>query len=256
MFLVNPSFEIMQCHPDLETIERAGRICYKSESLITPESAAEFVRKRAIESGHESMLEHSILTVKVVTDRGVSHEITRHRQTQVDDDLFITDMEWDPGISQESTRFCNYGKKGAITFVIPPWVAVEPGEFTVESFIKYSALSRAEYIWLTCCQDSEKRYLQLLEEGWKPQMARDVLPISTKTEIVMSANWRQWRHFLRLRTAPDAHPQMRQLFIPLRERLSTMLPAIFQIMPLCQGCGKPSSGMCAECKEIARMHSL
>lgn len=221
--------------PDLALIEKIGRTCYLSDPKGNPE---DFIRKRALKTGHESMLEHSIATVKIITDRGVSHEGVRHRQTHIDDtalffdNLRVTDIEWDPAVSQESTRYCNY--KGGVTFVIPPWVNIEPGEYKgIESF--YMNANIADLVWVGQCAVSESAYTSLLTQGWTPQQARSVLPNSTKTTMVLSANWREWRSFLRLRVAPSAHPQMREIAVMIHEEFKARIPVVFEDQYICRG---------------------
>jgi len=186
----------------LKLIEIAGRTCYKSEGFITPTSASPFVKK-LVSSGYESVLEHASMTVKFVCDRGVSHELVRHRIAS---------------FSQESTRYCNYstGKfDGQITFILPFWAQ--------DICDKDSAFS----CWKQSCESAEKSYMRLLELGWKPEFARSVLPNSLKTEIVVTANMREWRHILKLRCSEKAHPQMRELMIPLYHELMAPLPELF-----------------------------
>jgi len=216
MILVKPSFEVMEIlgvvggglgAEALKLIEVAGRTCYKSESNITSESAKKFVQK-ITELGHESVIEHSAMTVRIICDRGVTHEIVRHRLC---------------AFSQESTRYCNY--KGGVTFVIPCWcVQIEEGEFTTDNL---SAYGQAERWWFKQMLNLEGTYQDLLEFGWSPQQARSVLPNSTKTEIVITANFREWRHIFRLRCAKAAHPQMREIMIPLRDKCRDLVPVIF-----------------------------
>jgi thymidylate synthase (FAD) len=180
-------------------IEWAGRKCYKSEDKITPESSTNFIR-RIIRSGHESVIEHSVITVNFVVDRGVSHEIVRHRIA---------------AYSQESTRYCTYGsaKFGqAITVVEPFFYLGDTDKWTH---------------WHTSCLEAEKRYLALCASGSKPQEARSVLPNSLKTEVVTTYNLREWRHFFKLRASGASHPQMRQVAIPLLHYFQHILPGFF-----------------------------
>lgn len=184
----------------LQLIERAARTCYKSECKITGDSAGEFVRKIAQVKKHVSVIEHASVTIRFVCDRGVSHEIVRHRIA---------------AYSQESTRYCNYAKDqfgNEITVVEPPFwpVASEPW-----------------MQWKLACENAEAHYFALLKHGASPQEARSVLPNSLKTEIVMTANLREWRHVLSLRCAPAAHPQMRQLMIPVLDEFQKHLPELF-----------------------------
>lgn len=207
MILIKPSYEILtNINEDLilKNIERAGRVCYKSEDKITNDSAKKFV-DNIINSGHHSVIEHEHISVKFCCDRGVSHEIVRHRLASY---------------SQESTRYCNY--KGGVTFVIPPWVEVEPGEYR-----SMYSLNEGANCWLQSMLEAEVNYKFLLKEGWTPQQARTVLPNSLKTEIVMTANIREWIHVLRLRCSKQAHPQIRELMVPLKKELETRLPTFF-----------------------------
>ena len=202
MKLMKPGYEILtpiDGLKELQTIELAARTCYKSEDAITEdgESAKKLIR-RLIESGHEAMLEHSFLSVKFTCDRGVTHELVRHRLC---------------AFAQESTRYCNYsGKKFGrnVKFVIP-------------YFFNEEQLA----MWTDACVRAEQAYFDLLNMGASPQEARTVLPNSTAAEIVMSGNYREWRHILRLRTAKDAHPQMREIMCPLGEELKQRIPIIF-----------------------------
>lgn len=213
MRLIHPSYEIRtDLQAALRQVEAAGRCCYKSEEKITETSADPFCRM-LIARGHESVIEHASIQVKFTIDRGVSHELVRHRLCS---------------FSQESTRYCDYapgGKMAGITFVIPPWVDIETGEFTDR--IGAQQLSPIDWEWYHAMLDAERVYNKLRNLGWKPEQARSVLPNSLKTEIVVTANLREWRHIFRLRTAKEAHPQMRQIMCPLRDRLAAELPAIF-----------------------------
>ena len=176
----------------LKRIEKAGRTCYKSENRITAESATAFVRM-LIERGHESVLEHESITVRFVCDRGISHEIVRHRIAS---------------FSQESQRYVRYN--GDIEFINP-----------------HMPNAKAYEAWKELCERAEETYKELLSYGVQPQQARAVLPNSTKTEVVMTANLREWRHFLKLRTATAAHPQMRELTVPLLHELQRQIPVVF-----------------------------
>lgn len=221
MILVKPSFEIMEVmgvgHTPLELIELAGRTCYKSEEKITKDSTEKFV-KMVTERGHHSVLEHSAMTVKFIIDRGVSHELVRHRLC---------------AFSQESTRYCNY--KGGVTFVIPPWISKEsqkeglvPREFHAPlTTFAWTSPQNPDQLWFKAIVDAEVYYKKLLAQGWSPQQARSVLPNSLKTEIVVTANLREWRHILTLRCGKAAHPQMREIMLPLQEKLKSLIPIIF-----------------------------
>jgi len=241
MILVKPSFEIMEImagsidgemycdeYTSLKLLERVGRVCYKSEDKITENSSEKFI-KNILKRGHESVIEHSAIMVKFVCDRGVTHELVRHRLC---------------AFSQESTRYCNY--KGGVTFVIPPWldwipegkrdnwdaykifdIACIKGK-TVYDEDTYHEHVREGTLWLVSMKDSEDRYINALDIGWSPQQARSVLPNSTKTEIVMTANFREWRHIFKLRCSKAAHPQMREIMIPLLQECKGIIPVIFE----------------------------
>ena len=202
MKIINASYHIETPIDGAETlkrIEKAGRTCYKSEDRITEESAKSFVQK-LIERGHESVLEHASITVRFICDRGISHEIVRHRIAS---------------FSQESTRYCNYSNDRfgyEITFIKP--------YFLKEGTVAYA-------LWSTAMHLANIMYSDMLSEGCTPQEARSVLPNSTKTEVVMTANLREWRHFLKLRTAKAAHPQMRELTVPLLKELQERIPVVF-----------------------------
>lgn len=281
MRLIKPSFEIWEQEPGLKgvykQIERAGRVCYKSEDKIAEGTAKAFV-DRMIASGHGAMLEHGTvyleipdygvsrlkfekymrnpystsissdvdssyittnlrvlvdngwlndleyqcepteyhdkrITVKFVCDRGVSHEFVRHR-------VF--------SFAQESTRYCNYskGKFGyQLTCIIPSWLGLEEGSYSLEDveekYDKCLIIDRcknaeeASFVRALC--HAEREYFDLLELNWKAQQARDVLPNSLKTELVMTGTIKQWEGFFKLRDAGSAHPQAYELAHPLHE---------------------------------------
>ncbi len=183
----------------LKRLEQCGRVCYKSEDKITEGSAEKFLAN-IIKRGHEAVLEHCSFTVKFICDRGVSHEIVRHRMASY---------------CQESTRYCNYSKDGfgkGITVIRPCYLT--PG-------------SSGMLFWEHACQVAENCYLELLARGYTPQEARAVLPNSLKTEVVMTANIREWRHFLKLRTSAAAHPQIREVATMLLIELQDLVPVLF-----------------------------
>lgn len=197
-----PSFEIMDDIDGakiLQKLERCGRVCYKSEDKITEGSAEKFIGM-ILKSGHESVLEHEKLTVKFICDRGVTHEIVRHRIASY---------------SQESTRYCNYSKDkfgNELTFIRPCFWADDSEEYAV---------------WKQAMEEIEKTYVKLISLGAKPEEARSILPNSLKTEIVCTMNLREWRHFFRLRTAERAHPQIREISVALLDELKKRIPVIF-----------------------------
>ncbi|MCK4308177.1 FAD-dependent thymidylate synthase, partial [candidate division WOR-3 bacterium] len=172
MILIKPSYKILFISPKpLEAIEAAGRTCYRSEDKITEGSAEKFV-KMIIKRGHHSVIEHTYMSARFICDRGVTHEIVRHRLA---------------AYSQESTRYCNY--KGGVTFIIPPWIGslLEKGEFSAQDYIRLLNVPETK-TWGRAMLEAERTYIVLLKEGWSPQQARSVLPNSLKTEIVMTAN--------------------------------------------------------------------
>lgn len=199
MNIIEQSVEPIWFTPNPETvIEQIGRVCYKSEDKITHDSAGFFIR-RLIERGHDAMLEHASASFKIITDRGISHEIVRHRIAS---------------FAQESTRYCNYaGSKfgGGISVVEPIGITHDQRE-----------------IWIDACLSDETDYLEMLENGCTPQIARAVLPTSLKTEIVMTANLREWRHFIKLRAASAAHPQIRPIAMAIHGYLMEVAPSVFE----------------------------
>ena len=214
MILIKPSFQIEQVTPEalLIKIEAAGRTCYKSTSAYTNESANAFVR-RIIKNGHESVLEHEKISIRVICDRGVSHELVRHRIASY---------------SQESTRYVD-SAKGGCCFVIPPWVGMSPRTVTQwEATNCIMGTSVFDSEWSRAMAAAEASYIALRTAGWSPQQARSVLPNSTKTEIVMTLNLRAWRNFFKIRTSPAAHPQMLEITIPMLAELQALLPAVFE----------------------------
>jgi thymidylate synthase (FAD) len=205
MNIINAGYEIMSPINGMEIlkhIEKCGRVCYKSEDKITDESCIAFI-KNVLKRGHESVIEHFSFTVKFITDRGVSHEIVRHRLASY---------------SQESSRYCNYGNSdNGCTFIKPL--------FRNTDSIKYEN-------WLKAISQTESAYLALLSTGATAQEARSVLPNSLKTEVIMTANLREWRHFFKMRADKPAHPQMREIAIPLLLELRQRIPVIFDdILP-------------------------
>lgn len=202
MKAIQQQFEILD-FPErsalLRRIEIAGRTCYKSESMITETSSSAFAEK-ILKLGHLSVIEHASATVRIICDRGVSHEIVRHRLASY---------------SQESTRYANYAneKFGSEITVIQP------------AF--WSAGSKALRIWEEAMLAAEEAYMALIADGASPQEARSVLPNSLKTEIVVTCNMREWRHIFMLRCAKAAHPQMREIMRPLLNEFNSRVPEIF-----------------------------
>lgn len=202
MHVVLPSIEIIDNIDGdkiIKKIEKIGRVCYKSEEKITEDSAKKFI-SNIIKNGHESVIEHETITVRVICDRGVSHEIVRHRIASY---------------SQESTRYCNYcnEKFGKELTVIKP-------TFWTEDSKEYK-------VWMEMMNEIEKKYNMLIEMGAKPQEARSILPNSLKTEIIMTMNLREWRHFFKLRVSLRAHPQMKEVASMILKKFKEDIPVFF-----------------------------
>ena len=202
MKIVEPSVEILDelnGNEIIKKIEKIGRVCYKSEDKITCDSSKKFI-SNIMKSGHESVIEHEKITIRFICDRGVSHEIVRHRIASY---------------SQESTRYCNYSNDrfgNEITVIKPLFWDVNSDEYQ---------------IWANAMLYAEQMYQNLIQMGAKPQEARSVLPNSLKTEIVVTMNLREWRHFFKLRTAENAHPQMREVACMALEKMRKEIPIIF-----------------------------
>jgi thymidylate synthase (FAD) len=268
MKLIKPSYEILtefNKESLLKDIEQAARTCYKSEDLIgsmikcprckgtgtvqfqrtcadpegTPalydhecprcKGAGELVSwedlvQKLVDRNHEAMLEFGpSITVKFICDRGVSHEFVRHRLAS---------------FAQESTRYCNYGKDEHVQYIIPSWLDLEEGEYSVKNWdtldpkIKNmsNVTNKKAYRWALHMLWSERMYNYLvnpLDNKWSAQEARSVLPNSLKTEINIKANLREWRHIFKMRVASAAHPQMRELMRPLLDEFKANIPIIF-----------------------------
>ena len=205
MRVINAGYEIisdLNGAEILKHIERCARVCYKSEDRITDDSAEKMVAA-LIRSGHEAMLEHYSFTVKFICDRGIANELVRHRIAS---------------FAQESSRYCCYAKDKfgkELTFINP-------------CFWKPDSDNYAR--WFHEMDEAEKTYLAMIEDGATPEQARDILPMSIKTEIVMTANLREWRHFLKLRaegTTGKPHPQMLEITIPFLKELKQKIPVVF-----------------------------
>ena len=196
MKIVNQSWHWLQ-KPELplEIIEMAGRTCYQSANKITPESAEKFVRMIS-ERGHESVIEHVSASVKFITNRGVTHELVRHRLCS---------------FSQESTRYVDYGRD--VTFIRPVWCK----KMTEANCVAFGQM----------CAEAESAYQWLRTQGWRPEQAREVLPNSLRTEIVMTCNIREWMHIFKLRTSKAAHPQIRALMRDCLKGFQQEIPVLF-----------------------------
>ena len=204
MKVIKQSYEILTDLSDpvnsiLKTIERAGRLCYKSEDAITEDSCFTFC-KNILNRGHEAVIEHSQLSVKFTVDRAIANELVRHRLCS---------------FCQSSTRYCNYSKNkfgNEITVVVPDELE--------NDVVNYS-------LWYSSCHSAENTYMALLSNGIKPEFARNVLPLSTATEIIMTTNIREWRQVFRLRASPFAHPQMRSIMTELLNEFKSKIPVLF-----------------------------
>ena len=216
MKIIAPAVKLLWITPAPEgQIEAAGRTCYKSEDKVTELSARAFAeRMRA--SGHHAMLEHASASFRIVTDRGITHEIVRHRLASY---------------AQESTRYCNYSADkfgNQCSFIEPPGLSYEQRQW-----------------WVQACEYAERHYFALMDEGCTPQIARAVLPNCLKTEIVMTANLREWRHFITLRGSKAAHPQIRPIARAIWEILVAQAPSIFEdLAPIQDGENASRPGGC------------
>ena len=207
MKIINAGFQILSDINGMEmlkNIEYIARTCYKSENSITELSAVKMVES-LINRGHEAMLEHQSISVKFIVDRGVSHELVRHRMATY---------------AQESTRYCNYSKDkfgNELTFIRPYFWEDEPLRCPLS-------------VWAAAMEKAEKAYFELIGMGVPPEQARTVLPNSIKTEIVMTANLREWRHFFKLRaigTTGKPQPQMLEVTVPLLAEFKALIPVVF-----------------------------
>lgn len=215
MRIVKPSFSWMNnTVPDYDAllgiISDAGRVCYQSEP--SGKNNADFVRG-LIKRGHESVLEHASIGVKIICDRGVTHEHVRHRIA---------------AYSQESTRYVNYSKDkfgGDITYIdLTEGIRLCP----VTSKLPSSIIAEILAEWLDACADAEQHYMRMIELGASPQIARSVLNNSTKSQLAVTFNIREWRHFFRLRCDKAAHPQMREVARMLLRDFEERYPALFE----------------------------
>ena len=204
MKIIEPSVVLMKDFNGddvMKFLEKCGRTAYKSESNITSDSADRFIRN-IIKRSHESVLEHFSCTFKIICDRGISHELVRHRIGTA--------------FTQESTRWCDYSsdKHGnELTFIKPVFWQKDSAFYNTW---------KATMSWI------EELYIGYRKVNIPPEQIRAILPNSLKTEIVMTANLREWRHILKLRTAKDAHPQMRQIAFMVLDIFKNKLPVIFE----------------------------
>lgn len=248
MKIIDQSHEILRMD-DLDIIEVAGRTCYKSEDKIgctlpedsgctwlkdylgvesgpmydeeegrcaqyeCPNHSSHQFSRMLIKRRHDAMLEHGRASVRFVTNRGVTHELVRHRVASY---------------GQESTRYVNYGGK-EMEFIRPVWCSQGVlGTWDVAPSLWKKQVG--EYLFLHNCYQAEQVYKSLLDHGWRPEQAREVLPNSLKTEIVVTTNYREWRHIFKLRaigTTGKPHPQMQALMLPVLEEFKYRFPALF-----------------------------
>ena len=206
MKVIQASYEILTDLSDpikiLKDIERAGRVCYKSENNIADDSCITFC-KNIINRGHEAVIEHSQLSVRFTVDRAIANELVRHRLASY---------------CQESSRYCNYSKDKFYNEI----KVIEPEELLPRYSADYN-------IWWMACKNAEEAYMTMINNGVKPEIARSVLPLSTATEIIMTANIREWRNVLKLRSSHNmrAHPQMRSICDSLLVELKSKIPVLF-----------------------------
>ena len=201
MKIVKPVVEIekVDYNKIMKNIERACRTCYRSENNITEESYKTLL-KNCINRGHESILEHEKITIRMICDVGVYKDLTRHRIAS---------------FSIESTRYCNYGKdkfENEIKFIEP--VNIDENTEIYEE-------------WKTACSEIEKHYLKMASLGATPDQMRMILPHSTAAQVTMTANIREWKHILALRANAHAHPAVEQVMIPLLIHFKEKMPEIF-----------------------------
>ena len=235
--VVKPGFELVTplCEFDasdmIEHLERCGRVCYKSEDKITPDSAERFIRA-IVKSGHLSVIEHASVTVKFIGDRSMSHQLVRHRIA---------------AFSQESQRYCDYGRLG-LQVICPPTIAeIEPGAYECtgarrdscescrywlacfSSHTPVLTIPNRGLLWLDRIASAYAYYLELREDGVPPEDARSVLPNAIKTEVVTTFNMRQWRHVFDERALnKHAQWQIREIMQDILVRLASLFPCIFQ----------------------------
>ena len=205
MKVIQQSYEILTdlsnpIETILKPIERAGRVCYKSENNITDDSCITFC-KNILNRGHEAVIEHSQLSVRFIVDRAISNELVRHRIASY---------------CQESTRYVNYSKDKFGNEI----KVIEPEDLLSRDSTDYN-------IWLMSCKNAEEAYMAMLSNNVKPEIARNVLPLSTATEIIMTANIREWRSVMKLRASARAHPQMRSIMRKLLDDLKSKIPVLF-----------------------------
>ena len=215
--VVKPGFSwadlTLEKMPHIEKhIERCGRVCYRSEDKITSTSSERFVRN-ICRNKHESVLEHEVLTAHIVCSRSCSHQLVRHRIA---------------AYSQESQRYCNYGRSDGLKVICPPSTGLNPGLYYVGEMAQESGWTNEELRWLACMEMCYTEYLVSLDQGMKPEDARYVLPNACKTEVVTTFNLRQWRHVLKTRCESHTQWEVRGIMDEIRKWLIWKLPSIFE----------------------------
>jgi len=216
MKIIDPNMQVEEYNPIkiMKNIERACRTCYRSEGLITDESYKSLI-KNCINRGHESVLEHEKITIRMTCDIGVYKDLTRHRVGTA--------------FSIESTRWCNYGKDkfdNEIKFIKPVFYVDSWSDKNYEG----SQMDEDEYksyLWYDYMEEIEDKYMTMSNAGCKPDELRMILPHSTAAQVTMTCNIREWRHILSLRCAPMTHPAIRQLLIPLLLKFKKDMPELF-----------------------------
>ena len=199
----------------LRRIEYFGRISHRSEEAQTEDSWKRIITNIVMEHGDWSIVEHASVTVDAVVDRGITHEWVRHR-------LF--------SFTQQSTRFINHEKKMPASFVEPE---IEPTQKMDDPISLDEKRHLCKTLWRDAINDAESRYIQLIRLGVAPQIARSIFPNALSSRIATTGNLRNWRHFLIMRTTKEAHPQMRQVTLPLLEEFKEKIPLLFDdIKPL------------------------
>lgn len=212
---VNQKFEPRDGVDLLQNIEWCGRISHRSEDLQTPGSWEKFIRSVVLGHGDWSIVEHASVTVDAVVDRGITHEWVRHRIG---------------AYTQESTRFVNYARKNTTTqeyinpakFICPPSIAAyQHVDKNVGDINVYD-------LWVKGRERDEAEYISYIEHGIRPQEARTCFPNALASRLVSTYNLRMWRHFFLMRTTREAHPQMREVTIPLLAAFKQCIPILYE----------------------------
>ena len=221
MILLKPKYEIESISNDaLDLINFAGRLCYRVPAPNDKEAYKKYVRK-IIKAGHESVIEHSFLSVLFLCDRGISHQLVRHRLASFTQESSIRSRQ----LNDELEFIVPFWLKGIYDNVEEINKAFKKGWNTTEITIVFN-LNTFEEAFLNHLQKFESTY-KIFKEQYGREMARDLLPTCLATRVLVSANFREWRHILKLRTSKHAHPQIKELMLPLLEELKMTIPVIF-----------------------------